>query len=104
MHWRLLSPFDLPRILPVGGSLLVPRSLPGPPGVREELMQVVTMVPGQGGRFHSVVPLTLWHWLLRKQRALWGCTNKQTGGKLSNLSLHPGFGARCKEGNFKLGR
>ena len=55
--WRLLSPFDPSRILPVGGSLLVPRSLPGPPVVGE-LMQVVTVMPGQGGRFQSVVPLT----------------------------------------------
>ena len=34
MDWRLLSPFDLSRILPVGGSLLVPHSLPGPPVVK----------------------------------------------------------------------
>ena len=31
MDWHLLSPFDLSRILLVGGSLLVPHSLPGPP-------------------------------------------------------------------------
>ena len=30
--WRLLSPFDLSQILPIGGGLLVPCSLPGPPG------------------------------------------------------------------------
>ena len=34
MDWCLLSPFDLSWILPVGGSLLVPRCLPGPPVVR----------------------------------------------------------------------
>ena len=34
MDWRLLSPFELSRILPVGGSLLVPHSLPGPPVAR----------------------------------------------------------------------
>ena len=34
MDWRLLSPFDLSQILPVGGSLLIPRSLPGAPVVR----------------------------------------------------------------------
>ena len=56
MDWHLLSPFDLPRIIPVGGYLLVLLSLPGPPVVRE-LTQVVTMVPGQGRRFRSVVPL-----------------------------------------------
>ena len=57
MDWHLLSPFDLCRILVVGGSLLVPHSLPGPPVVRE-LMQVVTIGPGQDGWFQSVVPLT----------------------------------------------
>ena len=47
------SPFDLSRTLPVGGGLLVPCSLPGPPVVKQ-LMQIVTTVPGQGGRFQSV--------------------------------------------------
>ena len=49
---HVVSPFDLSRTLPVGGSLLVPCSLPGPPVVKQ-LMQMVTMVPGQGGRFQS---------------------------------------------------
>ena len=48
-----MSPFDLSQTLPVGGGLLVPCSLPGPPVVKQ-LMQMVTMVPGQGGRFQSV--------------------------------------------------
>ena len=34
MDWRLLPPFDLSRILLIGGSLSVPCSLPGPPAVR----------------------------------------------------------------------
>ena len=46
-------PFDLPRTLPVGGGLLVPYSLSGSPVIKQ-LMQMVTMVPGQGGRFQSV--------------------------------------------------
>ena len=50
---HVVSPFDLSRTLPVGGGLLVPCSLPGPPVVKQ-LMQMVTMVPGQGGRFQSV--------------------------------------------------
>ena len=50
---HVVSPFYLSRTLPVGGGLLVPCSLPGPPVV-EQLMQMVTMVPGQGGRFQSV--------------------------------------------------
>ena len=47
------SPFHLFRTLPVVGGLLVPCALPGPPVVKQ-LMQIVTMVPGQGGRFQSV--------------------------------------------------
>ena len=50
---HVVSPFDLSRTLPVSGRILVPCSLPGPPVVKQ-LMQVVTMVPGQGGRFQSV--------------------------------------------------
>ena len=37
----------------VGGGLLVPCSLAGP-SVVKQLIQMVTMVPGQGGRFQSV--------------------------------------------------
>ena len=50
---QLVFPFDLSRTLLVGGGLLVPCSLPGPP-VLKELMQMVAMVPGLGGRFQSV--------------------------------------------------
>ena len=50
---HVVSPFDLSRTLLVGGGLLVPCSLPGPPVIKQ-LMQMVTMVPGQGGRFQSV--------------------------------------------------
>ena len=50
---HVVSPFDLSQTLPVGGGLLVPCSLEGPPVVKQ-LMQMVTMVPGQGGRFQSV--------------------------------------------------
>ena len=49
----VVSPFDLSRTLPVGGDLLVPCSSPGPPVVKQ-LMQMVTMVPGQGGQFQPV--------------------------------------------------
>ena len=49
---HVASPFDLSWTLPVDG-LLVPFSLPRPPVVKQ-LMQMVTMVPGQGGRFQSV--------------------------------------------------
>ena len=45
---HMVSPFDLSRTLPVGGGLLVPCSLAGPPVVKQ-LMQMVTVVPGQGG-------------------------------------------------------
>ena len=48
-----VSPFDLSWTLPVGGGLLVPYSLSGSPVIKQ-LMQKVTMVPGQGGQFQSV--------------------------------------------------
>ena len=48
-----LEVVDLTPTLPVGGGLLVLCSLPGPPVVKQ-LMQIVTMVPGQGGQFQSV--------------------------------------------------
>ena len=50
---NVVSPFDLSQTLPVGGGLLVPCSLPGPPVVKQ-LMQMVPIVPGQGGQFQSV--------------------------------------------------
>ena len=66
---HVVSPFDLSQTLPVGGGLLVPCSLPGPPVVKQ-LIQMVTTVPGQGGRFPvSVLPLTgisSWKFLIRK--------------------------------------
>ena len=50
---HVVSPFDLSLTLLVGGGLLVLCSLAGPPVVKL-LMQMVTMVPGQGGQFQSV--------------------------------------------------
>ena len=49
----VVSPFDLSQTLLVGGGLLVPCSLAGLPVIKQ-LMQMVTMVPGQGGLFQSV--------------------------------------------------
>ena len=49
----MVSPFDISRTLPVSGGLLVPCFLPEPP-ILKQLMQMVTMVPGQGGQFQSV--------------------------------------------------
>ena len=49
----MVSLLDLSRNLPVGGSLLVPYSLSESPVIKQ-LMQMVTMVPGQGGQFQSV--------------------------------------------------
>ena len=43
---HVVSPFDLSRTLLVGGGLLVPYSLSGSPVIKQ-LMQMVTMVPGQ---------------------------------------------------------
>ena len=47
-----VSPFNLSRALPVGGGSLVLYSLSGSPVIKQ-LMHMVTMVPGQGGRFQS---------------------------------------------------
>ena len=49
---QVVSPFDLSRTLLVGGGVLVPCSLPGPPVVKQ-LMQMVTVVPGRGGPSHA---------------------------------------------------
>ena len=49
---HVVFPFDLSRPLPVGGGLLVLCSLPGPPVIKP-LMQMVTVVPGQGGLLQS---------------------------------------------------
>ena len=57
MVGHVVSPFDLSLTLLVGGGVLGLCSLPGPPAVKQR-MQMVTMVPGQGGRFQSVFPLT----------------------------------------------
>ena len=54
---QVVSPFDLSGTLLVGGGLLVPCSLPGPPVVKQR-MQIVTMVSGQGAVSVCVLPLT----------------------------------------------
>ena len=43
---QVVSPFDLSRTLLVGGGLLIPYSLPGPPVVKQ-LVQIVTGESGQ---------------------------------------------------------
>ena len=53
---HVVSPFDLSRTLLVEGGLLVPCSLPGSPIIKQ-LMQVVTVVPGQVGWFQSAFSL-----------------------------------------------
>ena len=50
---HMVSPFDLSGTLPVDGGLLVPCSLPEHPVIKQ-LMQMVTMVPGQCRWFQSV--------------------------------------------------
>ena len=49
---HVMSPFDLSRTLPVGGGLLVPCSLPGPPVIKQ-LMQMVTVVSGRVDSFNQ---------------------------------------------------
>ena len=46
----VVSLFHLFQTLLVGGGLLVPCSLPGPPVIKQ-LTQMVIVVPGQGGQF-----------------------------------------------------
>ena len=53
MDGQVVSPLDLSQTLPAGGGLLVQYSLSGYPAIKQ-LMQMVTLVPGQGGRFQSV--------------------------------------------------
>ena len=56
---QAVSPLNISRTLPVGGGLLVLYSLSGSPVIKK-LMQMVTMVPGQGGAVSvSVLPLTI---------------------------------------------
>ena len=58
MDGHAVSPLDLSRTLPVGGGLLVPYSLSGSPVIKQ-LMQMVTMVPDQGGWFQCASPNSL---------------------------------------------
>ena len=53
MVGHTVSPFDLSQTLLVGGGLLVPCSLLGPPVIKQP-MQMGTIVPGQGGQLQSV--------------------------------------------------
>lgn len=65
LDWSLFSPFDLSWILLIGGSLLVLRSLPGPP---LKITHASGCVAWPGRWFGSVFPLTpgvgtiLWDW------------------------------------------
>ena len=52
-----MSPFNLSGTLQVGGGSLVLYSLSGSPVIKQ-LMQIVTMVPGQGRRFQCASPNT----------------------------------------------
>ena len=49
----MVSSFDLSQTFPVGGGLLVPCSLPGPPVIKQ-FMKMIKRGPGQGGQFQSV--------------------------------------------------
>ena len=60
---HMVSPFDLSLTLPVGGGLLVPCSLPGPPVVKQ-LMHMVTVVPGHSDGFSRCAsPHRIIRWL-----------------------------------------
>ena len=64
----MVSPFDLSRTLLVGGGLLVPCSLPGPPVIKQ-LTQMVTVAPGRGGG-SSHAPLAGPLWFHRSGRSV----------------------------------
>ena len=49
--------FDFSQTILIGGGLLVPYSLPGPPVIKQ-LMQIATVVLDQDGRFQPVFLLT----------------------------------------------
>ena len=53
--WHMVTPFDLSRTLPVGGGLLVPCSLPGPPGIKQ-LMQMSLWRLARAGSFSRCAP------------------------------------------------
>ena len=91
MVGHVVSPFDLSQTLPIGGGLLVPRSLPGPPVIKR-LMQMVTMVPGQGGWFQSVASpnkSTSYGALSTQLHALHAQQSPLPGNHRIGLSLRP---------------
>ena len=47
--WHVMSPFDLSRTLLVGGGLLVPCSLPGPPVIRHSYKWLLCCLARVGG-------------------------------------------------------
>ena len=53
MFRHVVSVFDPWGSLPAGGGLLGQSSFPGPPVIKQ-LVEMVTMVTGQGGQFQSV--------------------------------------------------
>ena len=57
MDRHSVSPFYLSRTLQAGGGSLVLYSLSGSPVIKQ-LMQIVTMVPGQGRQFQCASPNT----------------------------------------------
>ena len=59
MVGHVVSYFDLPRTLLVGGGFLVLCSLPGPPVVKQ-LMNMVTMVPARVGGFSECASPNTW--------------------------------------------
>ena len=56
-----VSPFDFFQVLPVGGGLLVPCSLPGLPVIKQ-LMRMVTMVAVVGGFSLCASPKSFTPW------------------------------------------
>ena len=63
---HVASPFDPSWTPSVGGGLLVLCSSPGPPVIKQ-LMQIVTMVPGQGGHVSQCASPNKDIWLGREE-------------------------------------
>ena len=60
---HVVSPFDFSRTLPVGGGLLVPCSLPGPPVVKHLMQMVLWWLARRGGISQCASPNSISHFL-----------------------------------------
>ena len=57
---HVVSPFDLAQTLPVGGSLLVPCSLPGPPVIKQLMQMLLWCLARMGGFSQCASSNSVW--------------------------------------------